>query len=133
VYLGAYFTLSPKLLTQKRDLFFVAPDIIALQSVPHELNASDRKAILAHVEGLQESEEDPSKWMYSEYTLPGRPTLFVKVCHDNLAQAATQDFFYRCALGDESAPRIPKVIDAFSSQSGDHVVVMIVGLQRKRP
>ena len=59
-----------------------------------------------------------------EFILPGRPLLFVKHSDDILAEASTQHFFYLLADGKESAPRVPKVFDAFTSEEGHDLMVM---------
>lgn len=42
---------------------------------------------------------------------------------DALNEASTQQFFYSRAKDDASAPRIPQVYDAFSSDGGDVMVM----------
>lgn len=64
------------------------------------------------------------KTRFFKYTLPDRPKLFIKLAYDVVAEASTQHFFYLCAQGDESAPRIAKVFDAFYSPPGYQILVM---------
>jgi hypothetical protein len=103
-------------------LFFAVYDTIPVQSVPHELTTREREAVLAHLNGLSVLREEGMRSF--ELKVPGRPTLFVKYSDDILVEAGTQHFFYLRADGDESAPRIPKVLDAFSSEESDCVMVM---------
>jgi hypothetical protein len=49
--------------------------------------------------------------------------LFIKQSDDILFEASTQHFFYLCAIADGSAPRIPKIFDAFSSAEGVFMVM----------
>lgn len=100
------------------------PDDIVLQSVPHELSKDEREQIVAHLNDLEASGTNVWKMRFLEYTLPGRPKLFIKLDPDVVAEASTQHFFYLCAQGDNSAPGIPKVFDAFYSAPGYHIMVM---------
>ena len=94
----------------------------SLQSIPHELAKPEREAIVAHMMGLEDVGGEEMRSF--EVTLPGRPPLFVKQSDDILAEASTQNFFYLLAKDDKSAPRIPKVFDAFSSDEGYCFMVM---------
>jgi len=58
------------------------------------------------------------------FSLPGRPPLFIKQSDDILNEASTQHFFHLLANSDESAPRVPKVFDAFYSEEGYCLMVM---------
>lgn len=99
-------------------------DYISPQPVPHELSKAEREKIVAHLNDLETSGTNVWKTRFFEYVLPGRPKLFIKLDPDVIAEASTQHFFYLCAQGDESAPRIPKVFDAFYSPPGYHMIVM---------
>ncbi|CAA7261046.1 unnamed protein product [Cyclocybe aegerita] len=94
-------------------------------SVPHELNTDEHKAIVTHLKSLEESDCGEEGMRCFPLSLPGRPPLFIKHSYyDILAEANTQNFFYLLAKDDASAPRIPRVLDAFSSDEGDCFVVM---------
>ena len=58
-----------------------------------------------------------------EFSLPGRPPLFIKQGVDMLVEASTQHFFHLLTTRDESAPRVPKVIDAFHSRKGSLLIM----------
>ena len=92
--------------------------------MPHELSESERGQKVAHLTDLEASGMNAWKMRFHEYSLPGRPRLFIKLDPDVVAEASTQHFFYLCAQGDESAPRIPKVFDAFCSAPGYQILVM---------
>ena len=81
--------------------------------MPHELTKLEREAIVTHLKGLGDAGGEEMRSF--EFTLPGRPPLFVKQSGDILVEASTQNFFH-LAIGDKSAPQIPKVFDAFSSE-----------------
>ena len=89
----------------------------------HELSKPEREAIVAHIMGLEDVGGEEMQRSF-EVTLPGRPPLFVKQSDDILVEASTQTFFYLLAKEDKSAPRIPKVFDAFSSDEGYRFMVM---------
>ena len=92
-------------------LFIVSDNISLLQTVPKELDESERSLIVRHLKDRWKAEEyDP----FFFFHLQGKPPLFIKSGgYDVLAEAGTQHFFYILALNDPSAPRIPKVFDAF--------------------
>ena len=50
--------------------------------------------------------------------------MFIKHDEDVLSEAYTQHFFYGLAASNESAPRVPRVIDAFDSDDGYCLMVM---------
>ncbi|KAH8831044.1 hypothetical protein DL96DRAFT_1695021 [Flagelloscypha sp. PMI_526] len=81
--------------------------------VPHDLNLEEKTAILNHVNNSRGVRGERMRFL--EFSLPGRPPLFIKYCEDTQSEASTQHFFHLLASGDESAPRVPKVIDVFSS------------------
>ena len=89
----------------------------------HELAKPEREAIVAHIMGLEDVGGEEMRRSF-EVTLPGRPPLFVKQSDDILVEASTQTFFHLLAKDDKSAPRIPKVFDAFSSDEGYCFMVM---------
>ncbi|KDQ11386.1 hypothetical protein BOTBODRAFT_57504 [Botryobasidium botryosum FD-172 SS1] len=91
-------------------------------SVPHELTDLECVAIVTHFKGLANAGEEAMRSF--DFSLPGRPPLFVKHSDDIVAKASTQHFFYLLASGNESAPRIPKVFSAFSSEEGYDLMVM---------
>ncbi|KAJ3506545.1 hypothetical protein NLJ89_g6808 [Agrocybe chaxingu] len=111
-------------LTHLAHLAFVDQAMSDL-SVPHELNIDEHKAIIAHLKSLEESDSGEEGMRCFPLNLPGRPPLFIKHCdYDILAEATTQNFFHLLAKDDASAPRIPRVLDAFSSDEGDCFAVM---------
>lgn len=58
-------------------------------------------------------------------SLPGRPPIFIKHCdYDVYAEASTQVFFHTLAQRDTSAPRVPRVLDAFGTPEGNYFLVM---------
>ncbi|KZP19526.1 hypothetical protein FIBSPDRAFT_862667 [Athelia psychrophila] len=91
-------------------------------SVPHELTKLEREAIVTHLKGLVDAGEEEMRSF--DFSLPGRPPLFIKHSGDILAEASTQHFFHLLANSNESAPRVPKVFDAFSSDEGYRLMVM---------
>lgn len=91
--------------------------------MPHELTTLEREAIAAHIRSLLDAKAAPEDMRTFEFNLPGRPPLFVKQAHDILLEASTQHFFYLLSIEDESAPRIPRVFDAFLST--DHWSFMV--------
>jgi hypothetical protein len=97
-------------------------DNIHLQSVPHELSQDERDAIVAYVKSLG-TNVDPEEIRSFEFSLEGRPPLFVKGTDDILFEASTQHFFYLRTLVDRPAPQVPRVFDAFSSRMGDFMVM----------
>jgi hypothetical protein len=90
--------------------------------VPHELTKLEREAIVTHFKGLWNN--DPANMQFFEFNLPGRCKLFIKYSDDILAEASTQHFFHCLANGNESAPRIPRVFDAFCSEEGHCLMAM---------
>ena len=84
--------------------------------MPHELTKPEREVIVAHIKGLALRDAVGEEMRLFEVNLPGRPPLFVKHSADILVEASTQNFFHLLAKDDKSAPRIPKVFDAFSSE-----------------
>lgn len=90
--------------------------------MPHELSQDERDTIVAYVNSLG-TREDPEKTRSFEFSLEGRPPLFVKRTDDVLFEASTQHFFYLRTIADRSAPRVPKVFDAFSSARGAFMVM----------
>lgn len=90
--------------------------------MPHELTKLEREAIVTHFKRLKTT--DPANMRFFDFHLPGRCPLFIKHSDDILAEASTQHFFYCLANGNESAPRIPRVFDAFSSEEGYCLMVM---------
>ena len=82
------------------------------QSVPLELTTPEHEAIVTHLKSLEDTGEEAMRSF--DFSLPGRPPLFIKQSDDILNEASTQHFFYLLANSDESAPRVPKVFDAFS-------------------
>lgn len=122
--------MSDDLLKQKRDAFdrnggkrpspvlfqmFAVSDNILLQSVSPKLTKL-REAIVTRLKGLRDAGGEEMRSF--EFTLPGWPPLFVKQSDYILVEASTQHFFHLLAIGDKSAPQIPKVIDAFHSEEG---------------
>jgi len=97
-------------------------DNIPLQSLPHELTELEREAIVTHLKGLRGATQEELRSF--EFSLPGRPPLFVKQSYDILVEASTQNFFHLLAINDKSAPQIPKVFDAFCSKEGYCFMVM---------
>ena len=92
--------------------------------MPHELTAPEREAILTHLKGLPARDTREGAIRLCEFSLPGRSPLFIKQGSDDiLVEANTQHFFHLIADSDESAPRIPKIFDAFFEE-GLYVVVM---------
>lgn len=91
--------------------------------MPHELTTLERETIVTHLTGLRDTGE-PGEMRSFEFNLPGRPPLFIKHSDDILVEASTQHFFHLLANNDESAPRVPKVFDAFSSGEGYCLMVM---------
>ena len=91
--------------------------------MPHELTTLERETIVTHLKGLRDTGE-PGEMRSFEFNLPGRPPLFIKHSDDILVEASTQHFFHLLANSDESAPRVPKVFDAFSSGDGYCLMVM---------
>lgn len=78
---------------------------------PSELLPHERRTIFNHFTDLLDSEQDTRLF---EVNLSRWPNpLVVKQGNDILSEADTQVFFYTRADGDNSAPRIPKVVDAF--------------------
>ncbi|KAJ3532163.1 hypothetical protein NMY22_g7854 [Coprinellus aureogranulatus] len=57
------------------------------------------------------------------FELPGRGPVFVKQAFDAHLEGVTQHFLYLLSQKDESAPRIPRVIDRFS-HSAYSIIVM---------
>ena len=49
--------------------------------------------------------------------------MFIKQGVDMLVEASTQHFFHLLTTRDESAPRVPKVIDAFHSRKGSLLIM----------
>ncbi|GJJ09761.1 hypothetical protein Clacol_003985 [Clathrus columnatus] len=92
-----------------------------LLTVPDELSQTERERIVEYYENIVEKKNFYAK--YFDIDLEGRPTFFVKHGLDGLVEASTQSFFYNLAQKDESAPRIPKVYDAFR-QNGHCFFVM---------
>ncbi|KAF9075062.1 hypothetical protein BDP27DRAFT_1443534 [Rhodocollybia butyracea] len=92
--------------------------------VPHELAELERDAIITHLHSLVDHHVREEDIRSFEFSLPGRPSLFIKSGPDVLVEASTQHFFYLLSNGDESAPRIPKVFDAFYSERGYCFLVM---------
>ncbi|GJJ09763.1 hypothetical protein Clacol_003987 [Clathrus columnatus] len=93
----------------------------SLLTVPNELSQTERERIVEYYENIVEKKNFYAK--YFDIDLEGRPTFFVKHGLDGLVEASTQSFFYNLAQKDESAPRIPKVYDAFR-QNGHCFFVM---------
>jgi len=90
---------------------FAVSDDSPLQFVLDKLTLRERGAIVTHINGLGDAGGGGEEMRSFEFTLPGRP--FVKQSDDILVEASTQNFFYHLAIGDESAPQVPKVFDAF--------------------
>ena len=61
--------------------------------------------------------------MLREIELPDRPKMICKYSDDAVNEASTQQFFYSRAKNDASAPRIPELFGAFSSDKGDIMVM----------
>ena len=90
--------------------------------MPHELTKLELEAIVAHLKGMGDAGGEEMRSF--EFTLPDRSPLFVKQSDDILVEAGTQNFFHLLSIKDKSAPRIPKVFDAFSSEEGYCFMVM---------
>ena len=88
----------------------------------HELTELEREAIATHRKGLGNATGEELRSF--EFSLPGRPPLFVKQSYEILVEASTQNFFHLLAVNDKSAPQIPKVFDAFRSKEGYCFMVM---------
>ena len=86
-----------------------------------ELTDAERDIITNHFKGLLQAGGGGHRFFPLD--LPDRPPLFIKHNDDVLSEAYTQHFFYGLAAGNESAPRVPKVIDAFS---GDGYCLMVM-------
>ncbi|GJJ09764.1 hypothetical protein Clacol_003988 [Clathrus columnatus] len=93
----------------------------SLLTIPNGLTEAERELIIECY--LNIAEQEDSYTNHFDIDLEGRPTLFVKHGFDVLPEASTQSFFYNLAQKDESAPRIPKVYDAFR-QGGYSFFVM---------
>ncbi|KAF9481296.1 hypothetical protein BDN70DRAFT_919889 [Pholiota conissans] len=91
-------------------------------AVPQGLNEQDRQAIVTHLNELDGVGEEEAMRSFG-LELPGKPSVFVKQGHGILSEGITQHFIYLLSLNDESAPRVPRVIDIFC-QGGYSVVVM---------
>ena len=106
-----------------RTLCFLSAvsDNIPLQSVPHELTQDERDAILSYLNSLGAVRGEKKRSF--GLSLRSRPPLFIKRSDDILFEASTQHFFYLRAIVDGSAPRIPKIFNAFSSVNGDFLVM----------
>ena len=102
-------------------LLSAVSDNIPLQSMTQELTKLEHEAIVAHLKGLGDAGGEETRSF--EFTLPGRPPLFVKQSGDILVEASTQHFFHLLAIGDKSAPQIPKVFDAFSEEGYCFIVM----------
>jgi hypothetical protein len=84
-------------------------DDISLQIVPKELTQLERDNQFKDLPKVGETRS-------FDICLLGKPPLFIKHGGDVLAEASTQSFFHALAQGDKSAPRIPKVFDAFCQE-----------------
>ena len=103
-------------------LFSTVSNNIPLQVVPHDLSESDRLQIVACVKDFDREREELRGF---RHTLSDGLEVFVKLGNNNLPEAITQDFFYRCSISDDSAPQIPKVLDVFHSRgTGNNLIVM---------
>ena len=99
------------------------PENIHLQFVvPDELTPSKREAIVAHLKGLGDTGGEETRSF--DFSLLGRPPLFVKQSDEVLVEGSTQTFFYLLSIRDKSGPRVPKVFAAFSSDDGYSFMVM---------
>ena len=93
---------------------FIVSDDISIQTVPKELDESERSLIVSHSKDLLKAGGEAR---FFDFHLPGKPPLFIKRGNDVLAEASTQHFFYTLAARDNaSAPYIPKVFDAFCQE-----------------
>ena len=108
-------------LVRIRSFWSAVSDNIPLQSVPHELTTLEREAIVSHLEAVGKLARMEMRTF--EFSLPGRPPLFIKQGSDMQVEASTQHFFHLLATSDESAPRVPKVFDAFPSRMGSLLVM----------
>ncbi|GJJ09726.1 hypothetical protein Clacol_003950 [Clathrus columnatus] len=90
----------------------------SLLTIPNELTQTERDRIVEYFNDIVKKDDFYTN--HFDIDLEGRPTFFVKYGLDEneygldvLVEASTQSFFYALAQNDKSAPRIPKVYDAF--------------------
>ncbi|GJJ09759.1 hypothetical protein Clacol_003983 [Clathrus columnatus] len=104
----------------ERALYIVLDSLL---TIPNELTQIERERIVEYFENMPGNEKCHTN--HFDINLEGRPTFFVKYGLDGLVEASTQSFFYALAQKDESAPRIPKVYDAFQDGYGFFVMEKI--------
>ncbi|KAF9067662.1 hypothetical protein BDP27DRAFT_901226, partial [Rhodocollybia butyracea] len=105
------------------SFFFRSFRHIPLQSVPSLLTKPERDAIVTHLDGLFSRNAARKISAPSNLVCLEDPRCLSNTATTSSWPRPVPNTFYFLSIGDDSAPRIPKVLDAFSFKRG-YIVAM---------